>query len=676
MFRLTNLGLFSLFFPLANVLTQSDDGLGDYSIAKPSMNVINNDNTIFVINLGFEVGYSATSFNITLLSNDCKTSPDNVVRLDGPISAVGVDPNKYSASVVVERGLFGESPSVTPTDFDAYGYSAGVLNFCFKAETYAGDISVTFLTQRIEMSYDLTMNAFNIADIGLDQDNFSPVEPNDEVVTNVGTLNGECTDTHYVVDYSDIVSDATPVIIPASQEDHEILDEAVMFKCGNNSYLALVTRSDQLSEKALDLTVYDVKCNDPSHTFTSRKLAGVESQMALPRRKLDRKLPITVTSFNLNSDTAEDCSFEIGVDVISEIDEKLIMARHLITAQYDLNESLELLSAQVQTKEYTSTYVDFNSEYRVSACRCDSVSFDCSDESTTLTQNDLLYICLGASDNEVSITNFNMSIKQFGEDVYSVVNIGNNGPVSSSLSAIFQGDDRVKVVSRLVSALFDSGESTEESNLNVEGNAFLEFTERRTKRQLNSMRVPVHRALQDLPAEDPLMNWPKGKPVGNAPFSLAIKLKSESAETVRNMSKFVSLTSFAGFLVVMSIAFLVFKHRFKYMEKDTEKDVEKDGALVPPSIQANVSTDDDERASDNSLTAESPEITGTMVESATADVPTDVLASDAVDLAANQEITEQETTEQKTNEREITELETAKGGSIDEKVSDELPNIV
>eukprot|EP00588_Corethron_pennatum_P008866 CAMPEP_0194275250 /NCGR_PEP_ID=MMETSP0169-20130528/8141_1 /TAXON_ID=218684 /ORGANISM="Corethron pennatum, Strain L29A3" /LENGTH=650 /DNA_ID=CAMNT_0039018669 /DNA_START=116 /DNA_END=2068 /DNA_ORIENTATION=+ len=549
-FRSLTPAVFGLLLPAA--LSQADDFFNqDYSIGKPSLTIQNEDG-LFAVSLGYKVGKDTTSFKVTLMNNDCETeyTANKVMKLQTIVQSALPDASTTeTAKIIIYRDEFGESPLVTPSD--TFGYSAGDLEFCVKAESYVSGVSVVFYKERIKISYDLTMNSFQLGDIALSVDNFSPMGPNTAVTASADPILSTCTATEHIVDYSDRVPDAVPVTIPFTQEGASIVGQTVTFKCGGTFYITILTHPDAADEKSAHLTTHAVRCQEAAGSVPGRKLAGLA-------RRLDARLPTTITGFNVvcdpAGDPAEDFTQDVQADVVSKIEEQLYMARHAVRAHYDpAPDILTIIEANVQTKEYTTQLMDFTSTYGISACRCPTTSYVCATDLPALKQNELLSICMETDDADVSVSNFNMALKQGGAEVYSVASIGNNGPVSSSLSVIFNNDDQVRVVSRVVSALFDAGEES----FDVEGNAFLEFNERRTRRR---------RRLQALPEPDATEQvWYKGAPVGNSPFSMQIRMDKTAAVDTQASSAPVMWLSVMGGIVgclgVLMVGLLVFQRR-------------------------------------------------------------------------------------------------------------------
>eukprot|EP00588_Corethron_pennatum_P007170 CAMPEP_0194297592 /NCGR_PEP_ID=MMETSP0169-20130528/59256_1 /TAXON_ID=218684 /ORGANISM="Corethron pennatum, Strain L29A3" /LENGTH=494 /DNA_ID=CAMNT_0039047441 /DNA_START=73 /DNA_END=1554 /DNA_ORIENTATION=+ len=470
--------------PLA--LAQSAD-FGDYSISIQSIYVNHN----FAINLRFLVGSTATSFNTTLLNQDCETQLDEVLRLNDPVSAIGGNPNVYSMNIIADTNLFSNSHLVTPSDFDAFGYSAGSLNFCVKAEAYAGDISVTFLKQRVRIFYDLTMNTFSVDDLSLSQQlgwgDYSISDPSISV--------NNLEDVTFAINLEYLVGvDATSFNVTLQNND-------------------CTTEPDEVIRLKSPAAAVGV---DPN-MYSAEIIANTSLFMHSPL--------VTPANFDAFGYSVGDLSFCVRADAYEE-DISVTFQKTRLKIYYDLTSNTFSVNVSSETKESNVQYLDIISNHEVSACKCDSISYVCIDESiaTVLTQNDFLHICLFVSDSAVSISNFDMSITQEGNDVYPIVDMGNNGPVavSSSISRISKIDDKVRVSSRLISALFDS----EENYFNVEGNAYLQFNEERTERELGSIQASDYRGLQSSPIEEPSTNWLKGNPEGNAPFSLTIKIES------------------------------------------------------------------------------------------------------------------------------------------------------
>eukprot|EP00588_Corethron_pennatum_P026594 CAMPEP_0194312840 /NCGR_PEP_ID=MMETSP0171-20130528/9769_1 /TAXON_ID=218684 /ORGANISM="Corethron pennatum, Strain L29A3" /LENGTH=264 /DNA_ID=CAMNT_0039067541 /DNA_START=399 /DNA_END=1189 /DNA_ORIENTATION=+ len=164
-----------------------------------------------------------------------------------------------------------------------------------------------------------------------------------------------------------------------------------------------------------------------------------------------------------------------------------------VQLSFDLTQnSFTVSDVAISASDYTMQTVGLNSIYDVLACRCNYTSYACDTKVSALEQNELLFICLRPNSSDVFISNFDMAYTQAGKEVNYFVNMGNDGPETSFLSALFKSGDEIRVISRLISDLFIS----DEKSFNVEGNAYLEFSGKRTKRRLANRRASSNRSLQ------------------------------------------------------------------------------------------------------------------------------------------------------------------------------------
>ena len=117
----------------------------------------------FTISLNYTVGKSVNRVNVTLLDKNCTSENiDSIINLVADQSA---DSNvHFLKKVSVNKQELTTSDLVTRSE----GSSKGTLSFCVKAESLSeNNMSVTFQQDKLNLSYDLTENNFEILANGL-----------------------------------------------------------------------------------------------------------------------------------------------------------------------------------------------------------------------------------------------------------------------------------------------------------------------------------------------------------------------------------------------------------------------------------------------------------------------------------------------------------------------------
>jgi len=222
---------------------------------------------------------------------------------------------------------------------------------------------------------------------------------------------------------------------------------------------------------------------------------------------------------------------------------------------FDLTQnSFTVSDVVISASDYTMQTVGLNSIYDVLACRCNSTSYACDTTVSALDQSELLFICLRPNSSDVLINNFDMAFAQAGKEVNYFVNMGNDGPETTFLSALFKSGNEIRVVSRLISDLFFS----DEKSFNVEGNAYLEFSGKRTKRRLANKRASSNRSLQSFSNED------------LSPFSMKVLIEKSTEFGMRpsyDSSFHFNIVYGVGGCLFLSIVFMLYKKRVFYTER-------------------------------------------------------------------------------------------------------------
>jgi len=256
---------------------------------------------------------------------------------------------------------------------------------------------------------------------------------------------------------------------------------------------------------------------------------------------------VRTQTFTLDANGDKDIS-------VSFIDSNIALSYDLSSNDFQVQDNTVVKDAIEETETNVVT------KYKVDACRCSKESSDCLIGTLPdLSQNGLVYVCLYPNSTDVKISNFDMKFVQDDDlgDHYEIVELGESGPIANSLTAI-TGDGtqatRYKVVSRLITRLFESSDDT----FDITGTAYLVFTARRRERRLvnvdANLRSDVSRELEEVPEA--------GSAAGEAPFDMNVSLNRPTTAVPKTSNTAVISLAVVGGCAALSIAFLLFK-KFK-----------------------------------------------------------------------------------------------------------------
>jgi len=261
-------------------------------------------------------------------------------------------------------------------------------------------------------------------------------------------------------------------------------------------------------------------------------------KIIIDRQKLSESALVTKTDESISKGTSGTLSFCVKSEGTSSNDISVSFQKDKVNLQYDLTSNdFTVKSNKIVGNSIVTTSKDVTTAYSVIANKCDSTTYDTVDPATPLQQNSLAFICIKPNSTSVRISNFNLSFVQVGFS-FPAVTIGSDGWVSSALSSISSEGDKIKVVSRLVTSLFENGKTT----FDATGNAFLAF--QTSRRDLASMHM-----LQDLPEQES---------AGEASFGIDIKLQKLSVSSEESNSAGTIAVSILSFLALV-FAFIIMK---------------------------------------------------------------------------------------------------------------------
>jgi len=231
--------------------------------------------------------------------------------------------------------------------------------------------------------------------------------------------------------------------------------------------------------------------------------------------------------------------FESGSDV------SVSFQKQKISLSYDLTDnSFSVEDNGIGENAISTEQTDVDKVYTVVGFRCSTDSFE-KGSSPTLTQNQVIFICIRPGEADVEISNFEMEFKRNKTDttIFTAVEYGKGDKVGRSptgLSVISHdpSTSTYRVASRLITSLFADGAES----FDVVGNAYLAF--KTTRRQLKPINTPSLRAVQE--------------GAGNSPFKLGVMIEKVNVvpQAQSNLSAVTVLLVMGG---IFSIVFVLRK---------------------------------------------------------------------------------------------------------------------
>jgi len=226
-------------------------------------------------------------------------------------------------------------------------------------------------------------------------------------------------------------------------------------------------------------------------------------------------------------------SFCVKAEGVSEDDISVSFRQDKLNLSYDLtNNTFEVLSNGLKADDIDTTSKNVATRYTIIAHRCTSLTYTETEPDTPLQQNALVFICIKPNSTDVEISTFNLNFVQ-DEFTFQVVN---SGVASTILSSVYPEGDNIKIVSRLVSAFFNSDTDT----FHASGDANLKFKTARRKL-------------------DPLRSLSDKDNAGEATFGMNVKLQKQilPQKQSHNISQ-IALSVF-GTCVLLSVLFIAIK---------------------------------------------------------------------------------------------------------------------
>lgn len=254
--------------------------------------------------------------------------------------------------------------------------------------------------------------------------------------------------------------------------------------------------------------------------------------------KVEKKMFSTSTIVARNSGSSKgSLSFCVKAQGISDQNTSVTFRKDDIKLSYDLTQNnFQVESNTIKKNDIVTTSKNIKTIYNVLAHRCTSASYFPVDVVSTLKQNDVIYICIEPNSTDVEISTFDLSFVQNGY-TFEAVKMGVNGWESSRLSVVLTDADKIKIASRLVTALFEN----DKNSFIASGNAYLRFkTYARDFRNMRRMQASL-----------------ETNSAGEAIFGISVELEKTTVTSAESQNIAIIAVSLLGLLVLLFSVFIM-----------------------------------------------------------------------------------------------------------------------
>ena len=239
------------------------------------------------------------------------------------------------------------------------------------------------------------------------------------------------------------------------------------------------------SVNELNITLLDENCTDPTIDSIIDIVTGSNADSNGHFQKkitVDKEVFNTSTLVTRSEGSSKGAlSFCVKAEGLSENNISISFQTDRFSLSYDLTKNtFEVLSNGLKEDDIGTTSKNLTTSYSIIAYRCDSSTYETIAQNAPLKQNSIVYICIEPNSTDVEIATFNLNFVQDDSYIFKVVT---EGEKSSDLSSVSSDEDKIKIASRLVSALFDNNKKS----FTASGNAMLEF--KTASRKLDSLRI-------------------------------------------------------------------------------------------------------------------------------------------------------------------------------------------
>jgi len=353
----------------------------------------------------------------------------------------------------------------------------------------------------------------------------------------IGVENGEATSLCVLSTWSGCGGGTTSPTTAFQGEDYTFKNLETSFVDGGDAGFAIsLNYTVGKTVDRVNVTLLDKNCTSETFDSIINLLAdeSAASSVHFLKKVSVNKQEFTKSNLVTRSEGSSKgtLSFCVKAEGLSENKISVSFQQDILNLSYDLTKNtFEVLSNGLKADDIDTTLTSVATSYSIIAHRCNRSSYEAIDQTTTLKQNGLVFICIKPNSTDVEISTFSLNFVQADNYTFSVVA---GGKPESILSSVYSEGDKKKIVSRLVTALFDDAKET----FDASGNVNLVF---KTSIATNA------RMLSD---EDN---------AGEASFGMKVKLEKriDTQKQPQNIPK--TALSVLGTCVMLSILFITIK---------------------------------------------------------------------------------------------------------------------
>jgi len=343
------------------------------------------------------------------------------------------------------------------------------------------------------------------------------------------------------------------------EQDFSIGNLVTEFQDVDNAFSLQLNYTVGGSVSKLGMTLFYVNCTIPYVDRNMQTMVIEIGELGMPMSDdiSMKKINIFKENFSVSPLVTKQKGNSVGVldfcvkvEGLMDDDQSVTFQKDNIKLSYDLSKNVFTVNGnKIRENNVTVSTTEVTTSYGVDACRCNGIDFDlrCEDNSS-VKQDTLFYICIQPTKSSINATNISDLTMRFEQDNEVKFTAVEYGFKTNRLSEITKSGQTLRVVSRLVTALFEgTGDS-----FNVTGNAYLSF--KTETRRLATMHTSDLRLVEETPQEDI---------AGEASFKMDVKLEKETvlatAETKDRTT--ITVSVLGGFIFLSAIFVLVKKTR-------------------------------------------------------------------------------------------------------------------
>jgi len=338
-------------------------------------------------------------------------------------------------------------------------------------------------------------------------------------------------------------------------QDFNIAQPSLQFFDINGQFSLEINYTVGLTAHDLNITLMNENCTAINNSISDTIQIGSQSvknhefsKQILLFKKSFSTSPLVSEKNQATGASSGTLRFCVHVETLTEDGVSVTFRKTNVQVTYDLTtNNFKVEGNNINENTINTSTKEVTSKYGISACRCTAENFDCDTTKPLpfLKQNGYVFICIKPDTNSssVQISNFFMRFEQDNVSKYTAVTLGNDAPISDNLSTIQKEDGTFKIVSRLVTVLF------EKTSFDVKGNAYLVF--KGARRSLVSAPVQGLRSAKETT---------QGDSAGDVEFSMDVTLNKATGNVTSKSANNAGIAVVTvGGITIVAILFVMFK---------------------------------------------------------------------------------------------------------------------